>query len=203
MNGFAFHDHRSVRGPVRRLPAWLKLILALAVVLATVSLPGDQFKGLAIIAAVVLVAIVVSGMPVGALLKRLLWLEPLVIGVAVLMLFQEHGGLLFCGVLLKTNLCLTATILLSATTPFSELLQVLRRCHVPWVMISTIALMHRYLFVLSDEAERMRRARASRTYTARQRLQWAALATVIGQLFIRASARAERIYAAMSARGWK
>ena len=71
------------------------------------------------------------------------------------------------------------------------------------MFVTTLTLMHRYLFVLADEAERMRRARASRTFTRGRRFQWHTLATVVGQLFIRASERAERIYDAMCARGWK
>ena len=74
---------------------------------------------------------------------------------------------------------------------------------VPGLLITTIALMHRYLFVLADEAERMRRARASRTFTRDRRARWQTLSTVVGQLFVRASERAERIYDAMCARGWK
>jgi energy-coupling factor transporter transmembrane protein EcfT len=49
----------------------------------------------------------------------------------------------------------------------------------------------------------MRRARASRTFTRRRRFQWQALSSIVGQLFVRASERAERIYNAMCARGWK
>jgi cobalt/nickel transport system permease protein len=80
---------------------------------------------------------------------------------------------------------------------------VLQRVRVPGLLITTIALMHRYLFVLADEAERMRRARLSRTFTRGKRFGWGSLATVVGQLFVRASERAERIYDAMCARGWK
>jgi cobalt/nickel transport system permease protein len=74
---------------------------------------------------------------------------------------------------------------------------------IPWVFVTTLTLMHRYLFVLRDEAERMRRARSSRTFTRGRRFQWLALSSVLGQLFVRASERAERIYNAMCARGWK
>jgi cobalt/nickel transport system permease protein len=94
-------------------------------------------------------------------------------------------------------------ILLSNTTPFDELLRVLRRARVPALLITTLALMYRYLFVLIDETERMGRARASRTFTRQRRQAWKTLATVIGQLFVRSTERAERIYAAMCARGWK
>ena len=63
--------------------------------------------------------------------------------------------------------------------------------------------MHRYIYVLADESERMKRARLSRSFTPGRRFQWLALSTVAGQLFVRASERAERIYNAMGARGWK
>jgi cobalt/nickel transport system permease protein len=91
----------------------------------------------------------------------------------------------------------------SNTTPFSGILRVLKAAHVPGLLITTIALMHRYLFVLVEEAARMRRARASRTFTRERRAHWQAMSTVVGQLFVRASERAERIYDAMCARGWK
>ena len=144
-----------------------------------------------------------SRLPALFLIKRMLLLEPLVIGIAVLMLFQPDGGKIFAFILLKTNLCLLATVLLSNTTPFTEILRVLKRLRVPWMFTTTLTLMHRYLFVLADEAGRMRRARLSRTFTRGRKYEWRSLATVIGQLFIRASERAERIYDAMCARGWK
>jgi len=66
-----------------------------------------------------------------------------------------------------------------------------------------VALLYRYLFVLLDEMERMNRARHSRTFTQHRWRTWKNLASVIGQLFVRSTERAERIYAAMCARGWK
>jgi cobalt/nickel transport system permease protein len=126
-----------------------------------------------------------------------------VLGVAGLMLFQPGGGKIFAVVMFKANLCLLTTVLLANTTPFTELVRVLQRLRVPWLFVTTLTLMHRYLFVLRNEAERMRRARASRTFTRGRRFQWQALSSVVGQLFVRASERAERIYNAMCARGWK
>ena len=78
----------------------------------------------------------------------------------------------------------------------------MKRARVPAILVSILALMYRYLFVLVDEAQRMRRARASRTFRPGRWWRWHALATVIGQLFVRSTERAERIYAAMIARGW-
>jgi cobalt/nickel transport system permease protein len=106
-------------------------------------------------------------------------------------------------VALKSTICLLTVILVSNTTPFSKMLRVLTLVQVPGLLITTIALMHRYLFVLTAEAERMARARASRTFVRDRRASWQTLSTVVGRLFVRASERAERIYDAMCARGWK
>jgi cobalt/nickel transport system permease protein len=203
MSASHFMDRGPGRGPLHRAPAGLKLAVALALVLTVVLLPRAQLAGLLAVAAVLTGLFALSGMGVLFLLKRLLLLEPLVLGVAGLMFFQPGGARLFARVMLKANLCLLATILLSNTTPFTELVRVLRRLRVPWLFLTTLTLMHRYLFVLADEAERMRRARASRTFTRGRRFQWQTLSSVVGQLFVRASERAGRIYNAMCARGWK
>jgi cobalt/nickel transport system permease protein len=71
------------------------------------------------------------------------------------------------------------------------------------VGVAVLALMSRYVYVLSDEAERLERARRSRSFGARRTLDWNSLATLVGQLFVRATNRAQRIYAAMCTRGWR
>jgi cobalt/nickel transport system permease protein len=202
----AHHQHASARrdSPVHRLPPALKLLLALLVILGVVSLPRAHFWPAAGLIAVLLAFVVLAArIPVFVLFKRLLLLEPVVLGVTVLSWFQPEGGGIFLFLFVRTNLCLLTSLLLANTTPFTEILGVLKRLRVPWLFVTTLTLMHRYLFVLADEAERMRRARASRTFTRGRRSQWLALSSVVGQLFVRASERAERIYNAMCARGWK
>ena len=125
------HNHSRGDSAIHRLPAALKLAGALALVLTTVLLPRTQIAALLAVAAVLILIAAASRLPAWFLLKRLLLLEPLVIGVAVLMLFQPGGGRVFAVVLLKTNLCLLATVLLSNTTPFTEMLRVLKRLRVP------------------------------------------------------------------------
>jgi len=189
--------------PVHRLPAALKLATAVALVIATVLLPVSQWAGFVAIASALAVVAALSRIPAAFLAKRLLLLEPFVIGVAVLALFQPRGWAVFLTLLLRTNLCLLTMILLSNTTPFSEVLRVLKRLRVPALLVTTLALMYRYLAVLVEETARMRRARASRTFARRRGAAWHSIATIISQLFIRSTERAERIYAAMCARGWR
>jgi cobalt/nickel transport system permease protein len=195
-------SYSHLDSPVHRLPAWLKVLVALTIVIAVVSVPASLVF-LGSVAILLLTIALASNLPGPFLLKRLLFLEPFVLGVAVLTLLQPHGGIKFLVVASRSTLCILTLVLLSNTTPFSDLLDVLKRARVPSLMVTTIALMYRYLFVLKDESARMQAARSSRTFTRNRRHGWSTLATVLGQLFVRSGLRAERIYAAMCARGWK
>ena len=197
------HHHPHAHGFLLRLPVGFKLAAALGLILTVVLMPRGQWPALLVVMALLLALIFASRISWWFLLKRMLLLEPLMLGVAGLMLLQPDGLARCALAMAKANLCLLVTLLLSQTTPATGMLRVLQWLRVPWLFITTLTLMHRYLFVLADEAERMRRARASRTFTPQHRFQWQALATVVGQLFVRASERAERIYDAMCARGWK
>lgn len=189
--------------PVHRQGAAVKLAAALALVLAAVLTPPSHPEVLGALAVVLLIVAGLSRIPWRFLLWRLVLLEPFVLGVATLALVQPSGWRVFLFLVVKSTLCLWTMVLLSGTTPFSELLRVLQAAHVPGLLVTTLSLMYRYLFVLADEAGRMRRARASRTFASRRVRAWHVGATVVSQLFIRSSERAERIYAAMCARGWR
>jgi cobalt/nickel transport system permease protein len=199
-----FLDRYSrLKSPIHRLPAGAKLAGALMLVIGMVALPSRHAVWLCAPAGLLLAVAAISRVPWRFLLRRMILLEPFVLGVAVLALFQPGGGRLFLVLVARTTLCLFTMVLLANTTRFSELLRVLRAIHVPRLLVTTLALMYRYLFVLVDESQRMKRARASRSFTLRRRRTWHTMATVISQLFIRASERSERIYAAMCARGWR
>jgi len=142
-------------------------------------------------------------MPLGYALRRLLLMEVFILGIVLLSLVNPASAPIVFAAVIKSNLSVLALLLLTWTTPFDEILRELRRWRFPSVMLSTLALMYRYLPVLREESRRMSRARASRTFSRRRIAGWQNLALIIGQLFIRSADRAERIYLAMCARGWK
>jgi cobalt/nickel transport system permease protein len=189
-------DHYSRQDSLlHRASAEAKLVVALTVVCVTVGAPVLPFPYSIALAAALVGTALVARIPLRFVVLRLLLVSPFVMGVAVL----GHGWT----IVVKSALCVVTMLLLANTTPFAELLRVLRRSRVPALLVTTLALMYRYLFVLADEAERMQRARAARTFDRRRWRNWKTLATVAGQLFVRSTERAERIYAAMLARGWK
>jgi cobalt/nickel transport system permease protein len=195
--------YRAGDSLVHRLPAGPKLLAVLAGILVVVLLPRYAWWEHAAAAVVVVVAATLSRVPARYLLSRLLMLEPFALGVALLALFPPGGVDLFLSVLAKSTLCLSLMVILTVTTRFSDMLQVSWRIGVPPLLVTTLALMHRYLFVLVDEMQRMLRARRSRSFTRARTQAWRDSSQVGAQLFLRSSERAERIYSAMCARGWK
>ncbi len=197
------HHHGHHPSRAHRLPAALKLGVALAIIMGTVLVPWHWHGWFIAVPSLLALAALFSRISLLFLLKRLALLSPFVLGVLLVNALQPALRGSWLGFAARSAICLFTVVLVSNTTSFSQILGVLRIVRVPALLITTLALMHRYLFVLVDESERMRRARASRTLIARRRLRWHTLGTLVGQLFVRASERAERIYAAMCARGWK
>jgi cobalt/nickel transport system permease protein len=186
---------------LHRAPASLKMAGAFALVLSIALVPVAHAGW--ILGVLVGLGLAARGaqVPLSAFVARVAMAEPFVLGVAVLSLFQGRGLAVFAAVALKSTTCVAAVQLLAHTTPFQDILAVLRKARLPEVLVATLALLHRYLFVLVDETQRMRRARAARTWRTGRWEAWRALSSVAAVSFVRSTARAERIYAAMRARG--
>lgn len=195
------HGHHD--SPVHRLPAWAKLWAALAMIVGTVLAPWEWRGWFIGMVGLLSLALLFSQIAIWFLIRRLLLLSPFVLGVILVNALHAPGHGNWLALAARSGLCLFTVVLLANTTPFGKILGALRSARVPALLVTTLALMHRYLFVLLDESERMRRARASRTFQSQHRARWHVLGTLVGQLFVRASERAERIYSAMCARGWK
>jgi cobalt/nickel transport system permease protein len=195
-------SYRHVDSRVRRAPAAAKLAATLLFVMALALVPGGHVAwnvpGLVLVAVLVRAARV----PLIAFVSRVAIAEPFVLGVAVLALFQAGGLPIFAAIVLKSTACVAAVQLLVHTTAFPEILSALARAGLPRSLIWTLALLHRYLFVLVDETRRMQRARAARTSRGGRIASWKGQASVVAVSFVRSVTRAERIYAAMLARGW-
>lgn len=189
--------------PIHRLPAGWKLSTAIGLVLIVVGIPAGELSFFLLPALFLLAVAALSRIPASFLVRRILFFEPFVAGIAGLNLLRPGGEGIFMAILIKSTLSLFAMILLANTTPFHALLRVFRAAGMPSLFVTVLALMYRYIFVLVDEGERMIRARSSRTFDPGRVRLWRSASSVIVQLFVRSSERAERVFAAMTARGWK
>ena len=189
--------------PLQRTSPRLKLAVAVGIITLTALLPR-RLDWLYLVPTVVLLMLWPwCRMPLAYTIRRLLVVEVFIVGLALFSFLNPSTAPLVLAAVVKSNLCVFTMLLLTWTTPFLDILQELRRLCLPSIMVTTLALMYRYLPVLAEESRRMQRARASRTFSARRRILWHNLTTILGQLFIRSAERAERIYLAMCARGWK
>ncbi len=103
----------------------------------------------------------------------------------------------------RAYISIYAIVLLTSTTRFPTLLAALEKLKVPPLITSMISFTYRYIFVFTDEAERLERAKAAKCIEGAQyKLRLSASAKTIGLVFIKAYERGERIYRSMLARGF-
>jgi cobalt/nickel transport system permease protein len=214
---------------VHRLDARIKLVLALAFILTVSLVPSGIWPVYVLLFSLVLSVEIASELGVGTVLRRAVLAFPFVlaalplvfstggevlgtipVGIGTLTIF-EPGVERFLSIALKSWISVQMAILLAATTPFPDLLMAMRAIRIPRLLVGTFSLMWRYLFVLVDEAQRLMRARESRSGQAERQgaktggtVAWRARVTggMAGNLFLRSFERGDRIYSAMAARGY-
>jgi len=218
-----FQEGRSF---LHRLDARAKLLIALAFIFAATLTPTGRWEALGGLAILLTVGVALSGLSPLLVLRRSALALPFVLA-AVPLLFTREGDALFSvpvlawrwtatdagleallTILLKSGLSVSAAVVLTATTPATDLLRALRGLHAPRVIVATVSFMYRYIFVIGEEGQRLLRARECRSAVIGRdsggSLRWRArvLGNMVGSLFIRSYERAERIYDAMRSRGY-
>lgn len=216
------HQHGS--SLVHRLDPRTKLLGALFFILVASLLPAGAWVAYALLFAGTLVAAHFTGLGLGFAFKRSFIALPFALAAVTLpftvpghawahlgpLSLSVEGTVRFISLLVKSWLSVQAAILMTFTTPFHDLLWGLRALRLPSVLVSIVAFMYRYLFVLGDEALRLMRARAARAAVgadgrAGGGLAWRGRVAggLVGNLTLRAFERSERIHAAMLARGFQ
>jgi cobalt/nickel transport system permease protein len=120
----------------------------------------------------------------------------------------SFGALSLATIILRTYLCVTAVLLLVATTPFASLTREMRRAKCPPVFITMFEMTYRYIGVLLCEAYTMSAAYSLRSANRKRSAARTApiaprdMGSFAGQLLLRSFARAERVYRAMKCRGY-
>lgn len=219
-----FDRYLARASAVHRLDPRVKVILTLAFIVAVALLPNGAW--LAYAAAFLLVMAITAAARLSPWLvvrRSLLGLPFLLAAVTVLFLpgrvvwagpfglgVTDAGLIRFGSILARSMISIQAAVLLTATTRFPDILHALRHLHVPAVLVSIIAFMYRYLFVLVEEVERLIRARAARSgrlpgASGGGSIGWRAAVTghMAGQLLVRSLDRSDRVYHAMQARGYR
>jgi len=199
---------------VHRLDPRAKVLATLAFVVAVVSF-GRYEVGRLLPFALYPVALMAAGnVPLRFLARKLLVVAQfaLLVGAFNPLLDREvlfhlgplavsGGAASFCSIVLRFVLTAGAALVLVAVTGFNGVCLGLLKLGAPRAFVMQLLFLYRYLFVLVEEAARMGRARALRSFGGRG-TGLAAFAPLVGQLLLRTLDRAQRIHQAMLCRGF-
>lgn len=230
--GTHFHlvDHyQKLQSPIHSMDGRVKLIFTLTFILCCSLLPSGAWSAYIILLSILIALTWVADIGLGYVFKRSLLALPFILA-AFPLLFKSSGPPLlsfsmgshtisiylegfirFTSIMIRSWLSVTMAIILASTTSFSDMVLALRAIGVPRLLVAVFSLMWRYLLLMVEEADRLVRARISRSgfvSNSYQRtggtLAWRAKVTggMVGSLFIRSIERSERIYTAMLARGY-
>ena len=187
-----------------RLPVRFKVISCFTLVILIALTPISIKYVFLLYSLFIACLIFISKIPLLFFLKRLLTVLPFVILVVISVPFiQKDGWIIFISCLVKAILIILSLILLIQTTRFNHLLDALAKLRVPDLIIKLLSFMYRYLFVVEDEILRKKRALDLRSAGKRDWRTMRSTANMLGSLFIHTYERAERVYLAMCARGYK
>ncbi len=227
MNAWTLDRYQAGASRVHSLDPRAKIVITVLYILSNVLLPDGAWLAFLLSWLVVLAASALSSLGIGYVAKRSFVALPFALAavsaiVAIpgrplldvafgpwQLVATDAGLVRFLSIVIRSWLSVQMAILLTATTPFPDLIHALRHLYVPSIIIAIVSFMYRYLAVLTDEVGRLLRARDARSArlgrggggTVRWRARVAG--NMAGQLFLRSYERSDRVYNAMLARGYQ
>lgn len=201
--------------PLHRLDPRAKLITTLAFIVAVVSFDKYTLSALIPFFVFPLVMIAGGGLPFAYLLRKVLVVAPFALFVGAFnplldreILFRlgglgiSGGWVSYLSILIRFGLTVTAALTLIALTGFNTVCLGLEKLAVPRPFVIQLLFLYRYIFVLTDEAARLVRARSLRVFEA-SGLGFKPFVSMVGHLLLRTLDRAQRVHLAMRCRGFE
>jgi cobalt/nickel transport system permease protein len=193
--------YAQLDSPLHILEPRSKLLAFTALIICVLSIPhghGSLFVAYFFATAIMMG---VSQIPLSFIVGRTLLILPFIVLASLAAPWKGLSGL--GALFVRAVLCLILLILLTNTTRFVELLRGLRKLGCPQVLVMNLSFLYRYLFVLTEEAMRMKQARDCRRVGRAPFIEeLKILSSMLGTLLIRSFERAERMHGAMLSRGY-
>ena len=196
-----------------------RIRVSLTVVYAFVIALAYQFPVLIIALVLSSILVLIARVNLKKVLKRMVIINALIFLLWIILPFTFHGEVLArmgsfaihrpgvtlaAQITLKSNAILLALIALMATMPLATLGHALHRLRVPAKIVHLLLMTYRYIFVIEHEYLRLMRSAKIRGFRPGTNVNtYRTFAYVIGMLFVRSAARAERVHQAMLCRGFK
>jgi cobalt/nickel transport system permease protein len=199
---------------VHRIDPRAKVITTLVFLVAVVSFGKYDILGMLPFAFFPIAMASEGRLPFRFLARKLLLVAPfaLVIGFFNPWLDREiiaqlgnigisGGWVSYASIVIRFLLTTSAALVLIGTTGMMGVCMAIERLGAPDVFATQLLFLYRYIFVLGEEAMRMARARALRSFGGRG-MGVRIYGQMLGQLLLRTYDRAQRVYLAMQCRGF-
>jgi cobalt/nickel transport system permease protein len=212
--------YSDLQSPVHSLDSRVKIVFFSLLIIICVSTPADKFRAFFAYLAILSVVLILSRIPLAHILRKSLVIIPFVLLVSIFLPFLKTdtigGGfslgigniqlnynrlLILWNVMIKSFTAVITLIILTATTGFPNLMKGARGLKAPLILINMLNFFYRYIFVIIDESQRMKRALEARMFRGKKLKQAKVIGDFLGILFLRSYERGERVYLAMCARG--
>jgi cobalt/nickel transport system permease protein len=211
--------YSQLNSAIHKMDARAKIVMFFSLVIIAVSTPAADYYAFAVYLGILLFLLLLSRLPWTHVLKRSLIVVPFVLMVAIFIPFlktdavgggynlvglnmSKSGLLVLWNVVVKSYISVVSLIILSSSTQFRDLMRGFERLRVPSIFIAISSFMYRYLFIVTDEALRMKIARDSRNFSGKWIGDTKVIGHMIATLFLRSYERGERVYMAMASRGY-
>ena len=211
MKDLLFDREASPENPIHRLDPRTKILTFFTLIIVSTSTPPEFLISFGLYSLYLIVFTMIARIPIKLLIKRFLVALPFLLMVSCYLPFMEYQDLTspykqgwwqFWNMVVKAFIGIFSMSVLTATTRFPQLIQGFARLKVPEILLMLVSFTYRYVFVLVEEAARMKRARDARAYGGRWIWQTKVIGQMIGTLFLRSYERGERVYLAMCSRGY-
>lgn len=200
--------------PLHRLDPRVKILTTLAFIIAVVSFGKYEITALIPFFIFPVALIAVGNLPPGYLARKVLLAAPFAFFIGIFNPFLDRavmvqlgpvgisgGWVSFASIMIRFVLTVSAALILMAGTGLNAVCLGLEKLGAPRAFVMQLLFLYRYIFVLTEEALRLVRARALRSFQGRG-LGFTVFTHLIGQLLLRTLARAHRIHVAMLSRGF-
>ncbi len=192
-----------------KVPALLLLIFSFAFVRDLFLLP--------LLVVVAIITYAISGLPLKHLMSRVRLPGFFLLAMAVILPFwsgqtiiwqlgplalRQEGLLGLLLIAVKFISILTVVIALFGTTSLPQLTVALRALGIPWLITDLLLFTYRYLYQLASDLRRMRTAARLRGFAGTSLSALKPLAFISGTMLVRSHEQSERVFQAMTLRGY-
>lgn len=210
-----FDELATQKTIIHKIHPLIKLLVTSFYIVIVISLPQNALSAALPFFLYPFIIIPLAELPLRPFFIRLVLVLPFVIGIGIFNpLFDQKpaaeiagvmissGWISFIILMIKTVLTVLATLVLFATTGITRIAFALRILHVPRFFILQLLLTYRYLSLLNEERYKLTNAYALRAPGERG-IAIKAWGSLAGQMLLRSFDRAQRIFNAMTLRGFE